>query len=46
MGDFTKAVFNSKKIFEDELLEKFENCNSRLVKRGTHNDFEMLTCLG
>ena len=32
MGDFTKAVFDSKTIFEDEVLEKFEHCNFRLAK--------------
>ena len=32
MGDFTKAVFDSKTIFEDEVLKKFENCNSRFVE--------------
>ena len=41
MGDFTKAVFDSKTIFEDEVLEKFENCNSRFVEfvDGLFRDF-------
>ena len=29
MGDFTKAVFESKKLFEEDILKKFESCSSR-----------------
>ena len=38
MGDFTKAVFNSKTIFEDEVFDKFEHCNSKDVCKYVYVD--------